>query len=73
MMDEATKLSAYLKMGFHPQKAKTWRLSCAGCPDSIIADECKIVESDITNSRFFKQRIQLLCPKCDSLITGADM
>ena len=82
-MDTETRLKGFMKMGFHEEdlkkrldvKRKIYpiTLSCGQCREAILADDCKIVESDITNSNFFKQRIQLLCPKCNTLVTGADV
>ena len=78
-MDQETRLKAFMKMGFHEEdlkikdEKKAINLSCGQCKDTVRASECEIVESVISDSNFFKERLQLLCPECKTVVTGADV
>jgi len=74
-MNESNRLKAFMKIGFHEEdiEKKKISLSCGQCRVAVKASECKIVESTITNSRRYKERLQLLCGTCNTLIIGADV
>ena len=72
-MNESNRLKAFMKMGFHEVDIGKISLSCGQCRVAVKASECKIVESAVTGSHKYKERLQLLCGTCNSLVIGADV
>ena len=80
LLNEKERSQVFQKMGFWEQdlkkrldvKKKIYpiTLSCGQCKDSVLADDCEIVESEIKDSHRFTKKIELMCPDCQSVLIG---
>jgi len=68
-MNESERSQCFQHMGFWEEDIAEITLSCGICKDVIPASVCNQKEAKVT-SRIFKQKLELLCPKCDSVLIG---
>lgn len=57
-------------MGFWEEDIDEISLSCGICKDAVPANVCIQKEAKVA-SHLFSQKLELICPKCDSVLIGA--